>query len=132
MTQIDFSKLSDKALIDASFDEQLGFTRARVITELAVRALTNPNLMDSACKAISSDRSIGFHKGAPLGWFGADELYLSGQEHAIRTLLHEMDNWEPTEQEDLVRHWAGKRGLISLTRELQELYGWIPRYQLQT
>ncbi|MGC0111414.1 hypothetical protein, partial [Ralstonia pseudosolanacearum] len=107
---------------------KLGFARAKAIVALANRALKNPDLLDSACKAISSDRSVGFHQQAPLGWFGADHIYLSGQEQAMRALLAELDKWSPTEQEDLVRHWAGRRGIAAVTEELKALYGWNPRY----
>jgi hypothetical protein len=129
MTQRDFSKLSDEALAGEALNENLGYSRAQAIAELANRALAKPGLLESAVKAIGSDRRMGFHSGPPLGWFGADAIYLSGQERAIRALLREMDNWEPFEQEDLVRHWAGKGRLAVLTRELQDLYGWVPSYQ---
>ncbi len=48
----------------------------------------------------------------------------------MRALLSEMDKWASTEQEDLVRHWAGKRGIATVTNELREEYGWMPRYDL--
>lgn len=131
MTDSDFEKLDDRELADAALDEKLGFARAKAIVELANRALKNPDLLDSVCTAISSDRSIGFHKQAPLGWFGADHIYLSGQEHAMRALLSELDKWSSTEQEDLVRHWAGRRGIAAVTKELKELYGWNPHYGSQ-
>ena len=129
MTQRDFTKLSDEALAGEALNESLGYSRAQAIIELTNRALVKPELLESAVKAIGTDRRIGFHEALPLGWFGADAIYLSGQERAMHALLREMDNWEPTEQEDLVRHWAGERGLAVLTRELQDLYGWVPRYQ---
>lgn len=131
MTQSDFSLLDDLAVTKSAFDENLGFNRARAIVELANRALTDPSLLESACKAIASDRRIGFHKRAPVGWFGADHIFLSGQSHAIHLLLKEMDKWEPAEQEDLVRHWAGAHGLATLTHELRKKYGWVPRYELK-
>ena len=129
MTQIDFAKMGDQELVEAALDERLGFNRAKAIGELARRAVVRTELLELACKAIASHRRIGFHSGPPLGWFGADEIYLSGREEAVRALLQQMDDWEPTEQEDLVRHWAGKRGLVELTKELQETYGWVPRYR---
>lgn len=129
MTQKDFSSLSDQKLAEEALDERLGLSRAKAIVELANRALAKPELLESACRAISSDRRIGFHRAPPLGWFGADEVYHSGQARAMRALLREMDNWDATEQEDLVRHWAGRGKFAALTRELQERYGWTPRYQ---
>ena len=132
MTQVDFSKLNDQDLAEAAFDESLGFCRAKAITELASRAVVNPHLLDRACEAIASDRRVGFHTGPPLGWFGADEIFLSGHAVAVRSLLRQMDNWDPAEQEDLVRHWAGRRGLAELTRELQTTYQWEPRYSLKS
>ncbi|AQW30139.1 hypothetical protein ACKZDW_16560 [Ralstonia syzygii subsp. celebesensis] len=128
MAYPDFAELDDLALADSALDEKLGFAQAKAIVALANRALKNPDLLDSACKAISSDRSVGFHRQAPLGWFGADHIYLSGQEQAMRALLAELDKWSPTEQEDLVRHWAGRRGIAAVTEELKALYGWNPRY----
>lgn len=130
MTQTDFSGISDEPLIKAAFDVKLGFDRARAIVELANRALVKPALLESACKAISSDRRLGFHERAPLGWFGADQIFLSGQQSAIGRLLKEMNHWADTEQEDLVRHWAGKGGLRSLTLDLKRSYGWTPLYKL--
>lgn len=128
MPHPDFAKLDDRALAEAALDEKLGFVRAKAIMELADRALTNPALLDRVREAISTDRSIGFHRQAPLGWFGADQIYLSGQEHAMRALLAEMNSWSSSEQEDLVRHWAGRRGIAVVTEELKALYGWSPRY----
>jgi hypothetical protein len=128
MKPISFSEYNDQELIKFALDETLGFNRARAIEALANRALINSGLLEAACKAISSDRHIGFHSGPPLGWFGADQIFLSEQKLAINALLEEMNTWEPTEQEDLVRHWAGRRGLVELTKELGTSYDWIPRY----
>jgi hypothetical protein len=123
-----FADVDDRALVSASQDAGLGLARAFAIEELAGRALKNPQLLADACAAISSDKRIGFHTGAPLGWLGADRLFLSGQEEAIRHLLNAMNAWDATEQEDLVRHWAGKGRLKVLTQELSLRYGWSPRY----
>ena len=125
-----FAELDDRALLLAARDVQLGLARALAIEELAGRALENRSLLEDACSAISSDRRIGFHSGAPSGWFGADRIFRSGQEEAVRHLLSAMNAWEATEQEDLVRHWAGKGQLKQLTQELSQRYGWTPRYSL--
>lgn len=109
MPKPDFAKLDDISLAAASFEQKLGISRALAIEELAKRALNKPELLPEACKAIAIDRRIGFHAGFPVGWLGADLIFLSGQDRAIRCLLSEMDAWEPTEQEDLVRHWAEGR-----------------------
>ena len=87
MTQGNFAKLSDQVLAVEALNESLGYTRAQAIVELTNRALAKPELLGSAIKAIGSDRRIGFHVAPPLGWFGADEIYLSGQEHAMRALF---------------------------------------------
>jgi hypothetical protein len=123
-----FSEVDDNALVSAALDTGLGLARSFAIEELAGRALKNPLLLADVCAAISSGRRIGFHTGTPLGWLGADRLYLSGQEEAMHRLLNEMNTWEATEQEDLVRHWAGKGRLKELTQELSLRYGWSPRY----
>lgn len=125
-----FNALDDVALVNAANDESLGNNRARAIVELVERALTKPELIADACAAIASDKRIGFHKGAPLGWFGADRIFLSQQKNAMIALLREMDSWEYTEQEDLVQHWAGKQGLAALTHDLRIKYGWSPRYKV--
>ncbi|MEF9415135.1 hypothetical protein ABXT21_16515 [Ralstonia sp. SM1864_UCD524_TZ4] len=58
MAYPDFAKLDDLALKDSALDESLGFARAKAIVALANRALKNPDLLDNACKAISSDRTL--------------------------------------------------------------------------
>mgnify|MGYP001545744026 CR=1 FL=1 len=126
-----FSGLKDIELVSAALDSKLGFSRAHAIVALVDRALAKPDLLGDACKAISVDRRVGFHKGSPLGWFGADRIFLSGKKDAIRALLNEMELWDSSEQEDLVRHWSGSRGLDALTHELVEAYGWVPRYNLR-
>lgn len=131
MANPDFTELSDQELVTAAGNESLGMSRGLAIEELASRALLDQKLLPDACTAISSDRRIGFHAGAPLGWFGADRIYLSGQERAIRHLLEEMGDWDATEQEDLVRHWAGKGGLAALSQDLERRFGFVPRYQYQ-
>jgi hypothetical protein len=118
---------SDEELIKAAFDESIGYSRGRAIWDLAIRALSNNNLLEIACRAISGDRRIGIHT-LPSGWFGADEIYLSGQQTAIRALLNEMNSWDEFEQKSLVLHWAGSYRLAELTKELKEKYGWTPRY----
>lgn len=118
---------SDEALIKAAFDESIGYSRGRAIWDLATRALSNNNLLEIACRAISGDRRIGIHT-LPNGWFGADEIYLFGQQTAIRALLNEMNSWDEFEQKSLVLHWAGSYRLAELTKELKEKYGWTPRY----
>lgn len=132
MANPDFTRLNDQELVAAAGNESLGMSRGLAIEELASRALRNQALLPQACAAISSDRRIGFHSGPPLGWFGADRIYLSGQEPAIRHLLKEMSVWDATEQEDLLRHWAGKGGLAKLSHELERRYGFVPRYQATT
>lgn len=128
MSGENFSGLRDAELVSLALDSKLGFERAHAIVALVDRALAKPDLLGDACKAISTDRRVGFHKGAPLGWFGADRIFLSGKKDAIRVLLNEMQSWDSTEQEDLVRHWAGSRGVDVLTRELVQDYGWVPGY----
>lgn len=103
---------------------------AKAISELAERALEDAIPMPTVCDLIGRFRQVGIHTGPPLGWFGADALFLSGQQDAIRELLSEMNDWSLTEQEDLVRHWAGKGGLVKLTKQLVETYAWQPKYHL--
>ncbi len=129
MAKHDFKTLPDAELIAAARDERLGIARGLAIEALADRALANPELLPDACAVISNDRRIGFRTGPPLGWFGADRIYLSGQERAIRKLLEAMAGWDATEQADLVRHWAGKSGLAALSRELEQRYAFEPLYQ---
>lgn len=126
--QADFTSLDDAALIRASLDTTLYYDRNRAIAELAIRSLDRPELLPHACRAIESDKKIGIRTGPPLGWFGADEIFLSGQERAIRFLLEAMKTWDAYDQQDLVAHWAGSRTLPKLTQELNEKYGWTPRY----
>ncbi len=130
MTFAEFIGIGDNEVIEAAFDETLGYNRARAIVELVYRALDKPELLPQACRAIETDKKIGVRTGTPLGWFGADEIYLSGQERAIRFLLNAMKTWDAHDQQDLVAHWAGSRMLPKLTQELKERYGWTPRYPL--
>jgi len=127
MAQDDFTSMSEQRLVKAALDVSLGNYRAKAIAELTERALVKTELLLIACKAISSDRRVGIHH-LPLGWFGADKIFLSGRDDAMRALLREMDSWEPAEQEHLVRHWAGAGKLNVLTQKLGETYGWLPRY----
>jgi hypothetical protein len=126
--KIDFAKYSDSELIGASLDNALGLQRALAISELAVRALDQPELLPHAIRAIETDKKIRIHTGTPLGWLGADDIYSSGREPAIRCLLKAMEQWDEYEQQDLVRLWAGPTTLPVLTKELKEKYGWTPRY----
>jgi len=122
--------LHDDDLIAFTQKDNTGLIRGLAIAELARRAVANHALLEAAYAAIRSEKRIGFHAGFPAGWLGADEIYLSQDAAAIRGLLHEMDSWEDTEQEDLVRHWAGKDGLAALTSKLRTVYGWEPRYRI--
>jgi hypothetical protein len=131
MKQFDYMAMDDVALVAAANNTKLGLSRAFAIEALAARALENSELLDVACTAISGDRKIGFHVGMPVGWLGADKIFSSGQEAAIRKLLLTMNNWKANEQEDLVRHWAGKGKLNALTTELIRQHGWQPRYELR-
>jgi hypothetical protein len=124
---IGFTDFDQAALIAAAHDETRGLSRGHAIVELVNRGLAKPELLENACKAISGDRRIGIHT-LPHGWLGADQIYLSGQQTAIRALLNEMDSWDEYEQKSLVLHWAGSFRLAELTKELKEKYGWTPRY----
>lgn len=128
--QREFDRLGDAALIASANNSELGLARGFAIEELARRALKKSELLHAACSAISSDRRIGFHTGVPLGWLGADAIYLSKMHSAVEALLREMDSWEASEQEDLVRHWAGKGRLAEVTQELESSYNWHPRYNV--
>ena len=130
MAEPDFTGLTDEQLIVAAHNERLGLSRAFAIEELVKRASRDPNLVRAACAAISSDRRIRSRMGIPVGWLGADWIYLSGQEHIIRRLLEEMASWDAIEQEDLIRHWAGNGKLAALSRELEQRYGFVPRYKV--
>ena len=128
-----FKKMTSAELIEAAYDAKLGISRAFAIEELALRSLIEPDLLPAACAAIASDRRIGFHAGVPIGWLGADAIFLaSNNRSALSALLREMEAWSASEQEDLVRHWAGKGKLIELTRQLQESFNWRPSYLLET
>jgi hypothetical protein len=121
---------SDEELIKAAFDESIGYSRGRAIWDLAIRALSNNNLLEIACKAISGDRRMGIHT-LPSGWFGADEIFLSGQQTALRALLNEMNSWDEVEQENMIAHWEGHDQRAKLTKQLIETYGWKPRYRIE-
>lgn len=108
----------DKNVVDASI----------AMDTLAARSLNKRELLPAVCQLISQHNQIGVHTGPPIGWFAADQLYLSGQHTAIATLLSEMNNWQADAQEDLVSHWAGKRQLSTLTQRLADEYGWQPKY----
>lgn len=124
-----FTGWSDNELIKAAFDETIGYSRGRAIWDLAKRALSNHNLLAIACKAISSDRRMGIHT-YPNGWFGADEIYNSGNQTAMLALLNEMNSWDEVEQENMIAHWEGHHQRAELTKQLMETYGWQPRYRL--
>jgi hypothetical protein len=125
---IGFSDFDDASLIAAAHDPTRGLGHGHAIVELVNRALLKPDLLDIACKAISSDRRMGIHT-YPNGWFGADQIFFSGNRAALRALLHEMNSWDAVEQENMVAHWAGNYRLAELTKKLIAEYGWQPRYK---
>lgn len=122
--------LDNAELIAQASNPRLGYSRAFAIEALAARALDQPRLLDIVCPIISQDNRIGFHAGMPLGWLGADKIFLSGQELAMKRLFQEMDSWQASEQEDLVRHWAGNHKLAQLTAEFKQRFAWNPRYKI--
>ena len=124
MQRTDFKTVDKAKLIRASLDVTLGVSRALAIEELTSRALADPTLLRAACVAISSDRRLGFHSGPPLGWLGADRIFLSEQLEPMVALLKAMDHWDPVEQQDLMTHWAGTRGVSALAAEFEQAYGW--------
>jgi len=103
---IGFTDFDEAALIAAGHDETRGLSCGHAIVELVNRALLKPELLEIACKAISSDRRMGIHT-YPNGWFGADQIYNSGSKTALRALLNEMNSWDEVEQENMIAHWAG-------------------------
>lgn len=94
---IGFADFDQAALIEAAHDETRGLSRGHAIVELVNRGLANPGLLENACKAISSDRRMGIHK-LPHGWLGADQIYNSGNQTALRALLNEMNSWDEVER----------------------------------
>jgi len=62
-------ELDNAALIIAANNTNLGISRAFAIEALAIRAMANFDLLDEACKAIASEKTISFHFGMPAGWF---------------------------------------------------------------
>jgi hypothetical protein len=86
-----------------------------------------------ACDCLQSHfnrPAYGLHT-FPNGWFGADQIYLSGNQTALRALLNEMNSWDAVEQENMIAHWAGHKKRAELTKHLTETYGWQPRYRLE-
>ncbi len=127
---IGFTDFDQAALIEAAHDETRGLSRGHAIVELVNRGLANPELLENACKAISSDRRMGIHK-LPHGWLGADQIYNSGNQTALRALLNEMNSWDEVEQENMIAHWEGHNQRAKLTKQLTETYGWKPRYRIE-
>jgi hypothetical protein len=130
LVPIGFTDYDDAPLIRAAHDKSLGLGHGHAIVELVDRALVKPELLEIACKAISTDRRMGIHT-FPNGWFGADQIYLSGNQTALRALLNEMNSWDAVEQENMIAHWAGHKKRAELTKHLTETYGWQPRYRLE-
>ena len=124
MSSADFKAASKADLIRASLNKTLGLRRALAIDELASRALADPTLRTAACVAISSDRRMGDHAGPPLGWLGADRIYLAGRSELMSSLLKAMDQWSALEQGDLMIHWVGAQGVDALAAEFEQTYGW--------
>jgi hypothetical protein len=130
LVPIGFTAFDDASLISAAHDKARGLGHAHAIVELVNRALVNPDLLESACKAISSDRRMGIHT-YPNGWFGADQIYNSGNQAAMRALLNEMNSWDEVEQENMIAHWEGHHKRAELTKHLTETYGWQPLYHIE-
>jgi hypothetical protein len=124
MARPDLSGTPPETLLATARDPARGLLRAQAMEELASRALIEPALLPDVVALISSERRMGIKTGPPLGWLAADRLYLSGQERAIAALLRAMQGWSREEQEDLLRHWAGRRGLPALLAELGPRYGY--------
>ena len=127
MATTNFRAFGKADLIRASLDTRLGIARALAIDELASRALADPTLQIAACVAISSDRSLGDRSGPPLGWLGADRVYLAGRSELMAALLKAMNQWSAAEQGDLMIHWAGAKGAAALSAEFAREYGWTAR-----
>jgi hypothetical protein len=127
---IGFTNFDQENLIVAANDETRGLSRGHAIVELVNRGLAKPELLESACKAISSDRRMGIHT-LPHGWLGADQIYNSGNQTAMRVLLNEMNSWDEVEQENMIAHWEGHNQRAALTKHLTETYGWQPRYRIE-
>ena len=118
----EFDNKSDDGLQEIIYDKGNGLIRARAIRELARRALTNHDLLDKACRAITSDHKGGMHY-LPYGWAGADVIFLSEDKLAMRGLLKEMRSWERPHQETLLSHWNVLDSSASLT-DFEQKYDW--------
>jgi hypothetical protein len=130
LVPVGFTDFDDPSLILAAHDKALGLGHGHAIVELVNRALLKPELLEIACKAISSDRRMGIHT-YPNGWFGADQIYNSSNQSAMRALLNEMNSWDEVEQENMIAHWEGHNQRAKLTKQLMETYGWKPRYRIE-
>ncbi len=122
-------ELDTASLIAAANNTKIGISRAFAIEALAIRAMSKFDLLDEACKAISSEKTIGFHFGMPAGWLGADAIFLAAQKIPMQRLLDEMNSWTANEQQDLVRHWAGRGSDEQMTIDFKREYNWQPRYE---
>jgi hypothetical protein len=90
--------------------------------ELARRSIAEHRHLGELITLISAHRAKP--RGVPDGWFAADELYLSRDREAMKSLLSEIQFWSFEEQRDLLSHWAGKGGLDALLSELRVTFGY--------
>lgn len=119
---------SDQDVIERASGRAGVHARWMATDELARRALEREDLLDALCAAMRQDRAIAV-RYVPYGTFMAVARVLdSGNERAIRRLLHEMDDWTAVEQQDAIGPWAGYRRVTEATRELVARHGWAPKY----
>lgn len=128
----DFALIDDEGLVEMAVDGQPSPRKALLIEELAKRALSDPQLSDAACRAISSERAMRPRLGLPLGTLGGAAILDSGDETLIAILLTAMDAWSADEQRDLIRQVAGREAFETYTRDLQNKYNWTPQYAVAT
>ena len=122
--------LNDKQVIQRATEHKGSRASWMATDELTRRALEDEHLWDTAFAVIGGDRTINL-RYIPYGCHLAVARILdSGNKRMIRRLLQEMDRWTAYEQQDAIGPWAGYKRIAEATRELQDRYGWSPKYMV--
>lgn len=128
MMETELGMLSDQEMIERATMSKDDNTRWIAVEELARRALENEKLLDAACAAIGQDKTINLRYRPYGSYMAIGRILDSGNERAIRRLLHEMDGWTAVEQRDAIAPWAGYKRVAEGTLELVARYNWSPKY----
>ncbi|MCO6045205.1 hypothetical protein NG895_14935 [Aeoliella sp. ICT_H6.2] len=125
-----YSEADTQTVIKYASHPDWHLDKAHAMYELALRALDDPSLLNTAWNCIGREIVFVTRQGTPLGMPAAAVLLEAGQDVVEKVLVEAMQDWSFEQQRSLFFGAVEKSGRRIFFDRLQANYDFVPKIEV--